>query len=277
MTRHDAPASSAPRQELLYDPTVATPSHAEYAVTLASRVPVGSLGTLSLSPPGYPYGSFVTFALSDGNPVFLISTMAEHTKNLLADPRASLLVAEPGEGDPLARARATLIGPCTKMPAGESRDRARAAFLAAHPDSAYYLDFGDFALFSLQVTAVRYIGGYGRMSWVGSEDWFGATPDPLMPHAKMIIDHMNADHQDTLALYCRAFSQAKDTTAAVMTEVDRYGFEMSATTAAGPRPIRLGFSRTLATANEVRGEMVAMAKKARQETGVPSKEGSAGH
>jgi putative heme iron utilization protein len=194
--------------------------------------------------------------------------MAEHTKNLLADPRASLLVAEPGEGDPLARARATLIGPCNRLPPGESRDRARAAFLAAHPDSAYYLDFGDFALFGLEVTAVRYIGGYGRMSWVSNEDWHRAAPDPLMPHAKTIVEHMNEDHKDTLALYCRAFSQAKDTTAAVMTEVDRYGFEMSATTAAGPRPIRLGFSKTLTTADEVRGEMVAMAKKARLETGV---------
>ena len=277
MTRHDAPASSAPRQELLYDPAVATPSHAEYAATLASRVPVGSLCTLALSPPGYPYGSFVTFALADGSPVFLISTMAEHTKNLLSDPRASLLVAEPGEGDPLSRARATLIGPCTRLPAGDSQDRARAAYLFAHPDAAYYLDFGDFALFGLQVTAVRYIGGYGRMSWVRSEDWYSAAPDPLMPHAKMIIEHMNADHKDTLALYCRAFSQAKDTTFAVMTEVDRYGFEMSATTAAGPRPIRLGFAQPLSTANEVRGEMVAMAKKARLATGERSAAGAAGH
>ncbi len=275
MTRHDAP-QSAPRQELLYDPAVATPSHAEYAVTLASRVQVGSLSTIALSPAGYPYGSFVTFALADGNPVFLISTMAEHTKNLLADARASLLVAEPGDGDPLARARVTLIGPCSRLPAGESRDRARAAFLAAHPDAAYYLDFGDFALFSLQVTALRYIGGYGRMSWVSSEDWYGATADPLLASAKMILEHMNADHKDTLALYCRAFSQAQDTTAAVMTGVDRYGFEMSATTAAGPRPIRLGFSRTLVDANEVRGELVAMAKKARAALGVQGG-GHAGH
>ena len=266
MTRHDAPDKSAPRQELLYDPAVPTPSHAEYAMTLASRVTVGSLCTLALSPPGYPYGSFVTFALADGNPVFLISTMAEHTKNLLADPRASLLVAEPGEGDPLARARATLIGPCTRLAAGDAQEHARTAFLNAHPDAAYYLDFGDFALFSLQVTAVRYIGGYGRMSWVSSEDWRSAAPDPLTPHAKLILEHMNADHHDTLALYCRAFSQAKDTTAAVMTEVDRYGFEMSATTAAGPRPIRLGFSQPLSTPEEVRKEMVVLAKKARQQS-----------
>lgn len=265
MTRHDAPQNrSAPRQELLYDPAVPTPSHAEYAITLAHRVTVGSLGTLALEPPGYPYGSFVTFALAEGSPVFLISALAEHTKNLLADPRASLLVAEPGDGYSLARARVTLLGPCQRLPTGEAHARARTAFLATHPGAAYYLDFADFTLFSLQVTAVRYIGGYGRMSWVGAQDWYRAAPDPLAPDAQRIVDHMNADHKDTLALYCRVYSQAKDTTAAVMTEVDRYGFEMSATTAAGPRPIRLGFSRPLATSAEVRSEMVALAKKARE-------------
>lgn len=264
MTRHNVPASSgAQRQELLYDSTVPTPSHAEYARTLASRVSVGSLCTLlATEPAGYPYGSFVTFALDEGNPVFLISSLAEHTRNLLADARASLLIAEPGDGDPLARGRVTLIGPCTRL-SEATTERARAAFCAAHPDAAYYIDFADFALFGLTVTAVRYIGGYGRMSWVGSEDWYRAAPDPLAPHADPILSHMNDDHRDTLALYCRAFSRATDTSAAVMTGVDRYGFEMSATTAAGPRPIRLGFSRPVSTPDEVRSEMVALAKKAR--------------
>lgn len=262
MTRHDDPSSGG-RQELLYDPAVPTPSHAEYARTLAARVPVGSLCTLVASEPaGYPYGSFVTFALDGGNPVFLISTLAEHTRNLLADPRASLLVAEPGEGDPLARARVTLLGPCTRL-AGDAEARARAAFTAVHPDAAYYIDFGDFGMFGLAVTAVRYIGGYGRMSWVSSDAWHQATPDPVAQHGKGILEHMNADHSDTLVLYCRAFSRATDTSAATMTGVDRYGFEMSATTAAGPRPIRLAFSRPVSSPDEVRMEMVALAKKAR--------------
>jgi putative heme iron utilization protein len=264
MTRHDAPASGAQRQDLLYDPTVPTPSHAEYARTLASRVPVGTLCTLVAGdPPGYPYGSFVTFALDDGNPVFLISSLAEHTRNLVADPRASLLVVEPGEGDPLARGRVTLLGPCTRLQDATAKARARDAFCAAHPDSAYYLDFGDFALFSLHVTALRYIGGYGRMSWVSSKDWHAATPDPLAAHVGGILEHMNTDHADTLALYCRVLSRATDTSAAVMTGVDRYGFEMSATTAAGPRPIRLGFSHPVSTPEGVRKEMVALAKRAR--------------
>lgn len=264
MKRHDAPSDGDKRQELLYEPNVPTPSHAEYARTLTSRVPTGSLCTISASEPaGYPYGSFVTFALDGGDPVFLISTLAEHTKNLLADSRASLLVAEPGDGDPLARGRVTLLGPCTKITAEDDKARAREAYCKAHPDAAYYIEFRDFALFSLKVTAVRYIGGYGRMSWVKSDDWHHATPDPLLAHARGILEHMNEDHADTMVLYCRALTKATDASAAVMTGVDRYGFEMSATTAEGPRPIRLAFSQPVSTPDEVRKELVAMAKRAR--------------
>ena len=74
---------------------------------------------------------------------------------------------------------------------------------------------------------------------------------------------MNDDHAETMVLYCRSFSKAIDTSAARMTCVDRYGFEMSATTSMGPRPIRLAFSQPVSTADEARAELVAMAKRAR--------------
>jgi hypothetical protein len=74
---------------------------------------------------------------------------------------------------------------------------------------------------------------------------------------------MNQDHAAVMVEYCRQLSRATDTTAASMTAVDRYGFEMSAVTAVGPRPIRLGFSRPLATPDAVRQELVALAKQVR--------------
>jgi putative heme iron utilization protein len=259
---HASPRGRA--QELLYDPEVPSPTHAERARTLASGVKIGTLCTVALDPPGFPYGSFVTYALDGGTPVFLVSELAEHTKNLRADERVSMLVAEPGGDDPLARGRVTLLGRC--RPVGDDAalvERTRAAYLAAHPNAAYYLDFGDFHFWRLQVESLRYIGGYGRMSWVGSDDWEAAEPDPLAPHKEGILTHMNADHAGVMVEYCTKFSRATDTTAATMTGVDRYGFEMSAMTAAGPRPIRLGFSRPLATPDEVRQELVALAKRAR--------------
>ena len=163
--------------EPLYDVNIPTPTHAERARTLVAQISTGTLCTLALEPEGYPYGSFVTVAFDNGNPIFLISGLAEHTKNLERDPRASLLVAEGGSADPLANGRVTILGPCTRVEG--DRGSARAAFFAAHPNSRYYADFRDFAFWKLHVDYVRYIGGYGRMSWISKADWRAAEPDPL--------------------------------------------------------------------------------------------------
>jgi heme oxygenase (biliverdin-IX-beta and delta-forming) len=260
-------AHSRPRgesEEPLYDPDVPTPTHGERARTLTAAISTGTLCTLAREPAGFPYGSFVTFAMDGAAPVFFVSELAEHTRNLRADPRASLLVAEGGEGDPLAHGRVTLLGQARVLGAGDERDAAKRAYLATHPNAAYYVDYADFAFWRLDVAGVRYIGGYGRMSWVELDDWQGGEPDPIAPHAAAIIGHMNADHADALVDYCRAFTRAADTRAATMTGVDRYGFELSAETARGPRPIRLGFSAPIATPEDARREMVALVKRARQ-------------
>jgi putative heme iron utilization protein len=207
----------------------------------------------------------VTVAFDQGNPVFLISALAEHTKNLERDPRASLLVAESGADDPLANGRVTLLGLCTRVEGDDGR--ARAAFLAVHPNAAYYADFRDFAFWNLHVNAIRYIGGYGRMSWISQEDWQAAEADPLAPYAASAIAHMNVDHADAMVLYCKAFSKAIDVTSATMTGVDRYGFDMSAKTPEGPRPVRVAFARPVRTPEEVRAMLVAMVKEAKSRLG----------
>ena len=110
---HARPTRDAP--EPLYDVNIPTPTHAERARTLVAQISTGTLCTLALEPEGYPYGSFVTVAFDNGNPIFLISGLAEHTKNLERDPRASLLVSEGGA----ARTASTAASP--------SSDRARAS------------------------------------------------------------------------------------------------------------------------------------------------------
>ena len=93
-----------------------SPSHAERARTLAASRSEGVLSTLALDPAGHPYGSYVLYAMVDETPVFLLSQLAEHTKNLEADPRASLLVVEEqAEGEALARGRITLVGRCRRV------------------------------------------------------------------------------------------------------------------------------------------------------------------
>jgi putative heme iron utilization protein len=103
---------------------------------------------------------------------------------------------------------------------------------------------------------------------VSADDWQAAEPDPLAASAAGTIAHMNADHSDALALYCRAFSKATEVTEATMTGVDRYGFEMSAGTAAGPRPVRVAFANPVNSAQEVRAALIAMLKEARSKLGI---------
>ena len=262
--RHLPPKGSKTQdQELLYDPNVRTPSHAEQARTLVSKMATATLCTMSIEPIGYPYGSFVTYALNKGNPIFLISGLAEHTKNLEEDSKSSLLVAEAGEGNPLALGRVTLMGDCKRLDEGD-RKEVREIFLSKNPDAKFYIDFKDFFFYMLEVSEVRYIGGFGRMSWVTYEQWFQAEADPMIPYANDIIEHMNDDHADSMVLYCKAMSKATDTSSAVMTQIDRYGFEMSANTSEGPRPIRLAFNNEVSNADEARKELVSLVKKARK-------------
>ncbi len=263
LPRHGLPkGKKRVQQELLYDPDVATPSHAEYSVTMAHKKSTATLCTISKNEGKHPYGSFVTYAIYKGNPIFLISKLAEHTKNLQEDPRSSLLIAEGGDDNPLAMGRITLIGECKKLPANE-RPVAKSTFLEKHPSARFYVDFEDFAFYRLKVDSVRYIGGFGRMSWVESKDWYNSDPDPLDSSAGDIIEHMNDDHRDAMVVLCQKMSKAVDTTDAVMVSIDRYGFEMSAVTNDGDRPIRLAFDNQASDSEDARKEIITLVKRAR--------------
>src|SRR6478609_4228052 len=111
----------------------AQPGLAEVQALLAAES-VGLLSTTSVHRPGYPYGSLTPFAVSSrGNPLLLLSGLAAHTKNLLADPRACLFVGDrTATEDPLAGARASLLGRVVRVEADEAAD-ARARYVARHP------------------------------------------------------------------------------------------------------------------------------------------------
>ncbi len=237
---------------------VKAPTHGERARTLVAGQRTGVLATLT--EDGFPYGSYVTFALDEGDPVLLVSTMAAHTKNLLVEPKCSLLVHESVADDPLANGRVTLVGRGARL---DEPGAAREAFLAAHPQASYYADFKDFAFWKLSVSSVRYIGGYGRMSWVEVHDWRNGEVDPIAPFEEGIVSHMNDDHADALVAYARAFTRAQDAEEVTMVSCDRYGFELSVQTDKGPRPARVAFEQPIATGDEARQAMIALLKKAR--------------
>lgn len=247
-------------EEPLTPPERKAPTHAERARTLMAQCTTGTLSTLSSE--GYPHGSYVTFAQDGASPVFLVSKLAAHTKNLEGDSRASLLVHETGATDPLANGRVTLLGRATRL---EDDASAREAFLKQHPGASYYVDFRDFGFFGLEPESIRYIGGYGRMSWVEGEDWSSATADPLAESAAGIIEHMNDDHGDALVAYAKAFTREQSPGAVTLQGVDRYGFDMSVVTERGPRPARVAFEEEVLTPGDARKAFVDLVKRAREQ------------
>lgn len=264
-TEHGAgPARSAP--EPVRPPEDLSPrgrSAAEEARTLVAGTIQGTLA--SLSEDGAPWGSVVTFgALEDGAPVVLVSLMAEHTRNLLADPRASLVVAEPpNEENPLDRGRVTLAGRAVE-PTGRAREVARAAHLAAVPSAALYVDFDDFRLFVLEVERVRWVGGYGRMDTVSAEEYGAAEPDPVAQNAGGAVAHLNVDHADALLEIATSLTGFTDAAAARCTGADRYGLDLLLETPRGAARTRVGFEDTVISAGGLRAASVALVGRARE-------------
>jgi heme iron utilization protein len=243
---------------------VPEPSFAERARTLMHSARIGSLSTLSRKQPGFPFGSLMPYGLDrQGRPIFLISTMAMHTQNLQADPRASLFVTEPGaSGDPLGSSRVTLIGNVVRIPEPDLA-AARTLYLTGYLDSKYWVDFDDFSFYRMDLIDVYYVGGFGVMGWVVASDYSQALPDPLANHKSDIMQHMNADHKDALILLAKRFAgiEAQE---AEMTSVDRLGFHVRLKTQDGVHGARIAFLREVTNPTQTREVFVEMVKQARQ-------------
>jgi heme iron utilization protein len=253
MTQH---ATSAPREN------VPEPSHAERVRTLMERERIGTLATHSRHHPGFPFGSVMPYALApDGAPLLLISSMAIHTQNLLADARASLLVMQSGgDADPLGLARATLIGSARRI---ENPDEAvRSAYLERHPSAKHWISFSDFSFFTLDVVQIYFVGGFGVMGWVESADYRSAEADPLAEASARIIEHMNRDHAGALRDITRRFAglEADD---AQMVSCDRLGFTVRLRIGEATKGARIAFLEEVRSAEDARRVLVAMAKEAR--------------
>ena len=240
------------------------PSFAERARTLMYSGRIATLSTHSRKQPGFPFGSLMPYALdNNGRPIFLISTMAMHTQNLQADPRASLFVTEPDAGgNPLGASRVTLIGNVVRIPEADLAE-ARSLYLASYSDSKHWVDFDDFFFFRMDVMDIYFVGGFGVMGWVAASEYSQARQDPLIEHKIDIMHHMNTDHKDALILLAKRFAGV-DAQDAEMTSVDRLGFHLRLKTKDGVRGTRIAFLREVATPAEARDVFVEMAGLARR-------------
>jgi putative heme iron utilization protein len=140
---------------------------AALARELLEHQPLGVLATLSLRHGGAPFTSLVPFALSaDGDPLLLLSALAQHTRNLEADPRASFLVhdAAAAAKDPRTAARVAVVGRMHPVTAAEERD-AVTRYLARHPGARGLFQL-DFELYRLEVEEAYLVGGFAAAGWL---------------------------------------------------------------------------------------------------------------
>jgi putative heme iron utilization protein len=263
-TNHDAPADAlaVPAPLVAIDPARRrTPAEEARALVAAN-----GLGTLStLAEDGGPWGSLVAYAtINAGEPVLLVSTLAEHGRNLPRDPRASLVISsdERVGGDPLNSGRVTLAGRC-EQPVGDELAAAREAFLAAVPMARHYIDFGDFSLYVLRVDRVRWVGGYGRMDSADAASYAAAEVDPVVGQADYATRHLNEDHADALLEIAQKLSGYTDATAARADRCDRYGIDLTVTTPRGKAPTRVAWLEPIAAADGLRAASVALVRHAR--------------
>jgi putative heme iron utilization protein len=220
------------------------------------------LSTQSVRHPGWPFGSVMPYVLTpDGAPLFLVSAMAIHTHNVLADPRASLLVMQDANAsDPLGLARATLLGTVSRIDA--ISDDLRAAYLERHPNARHWIDYSDFAFFRLDVTQLYFVGGFGVMGWVPRDEYAIAEADPLANASAGIMEHMNRDHAAALREIARHFGNV-DAEEATMVSCDRLGFVIRARTSEGMKGVRIAFAEEVRSSEDARRVLVAMVKTAR--------------
>jgi heme iron utilization protein len=224
----------------------------------------GVLSTFSAKFSGYPFGSVAPFVLDHiGQPVILISTIAEHTQNIIANPKVSLLVFA-GDGDLQANARLTVIGEAKKINKEDVDLRAR--YLRYLPQAAGYFDMHDFSFYRIEIAQVRYIAGFGKMGWIAGDSIPAvnlAENSQLAAQETAIIEHMNADHVHSLIAYSKHFHNV-NATHAEMLGIDNDGFDAKVTNEQEISQIlRFNFDEPIHDAQSARMALVAMSKVAK--------------
>jgi len=222
-------------------------------------------GALAVLDPqsGAPLASRVAVATDlDGTPLILVSSLSEHTGGLDADRRCSLLLGEPGKGDPLAHPRISLRCLAERLQRGTSEQVcAERRYLNRHPKARLYAGFGDFAFFRLEVERANLNGGFGKAYHLTRAElvFDGPATDELADAEQPALDHMNADHSDAIDVYARAFAGA-DGGGWSLTGIDAEGIDI----ACGDDVRRIVFAEPLGSAEQLRQTLVVLAQQGRR-------------
>jgi putative heme iron utilization protein len=216
----------------------------------------GALATL-MAGSGDPYCSLVNVATAvDGAPLLLISRLAVHTKNILADARVSLMLDERKAGDPLEGARVMLLGTAARTDSADARRR----YLARQPEAEMFAGFGDFGFYDVKLKGAHLVAGFGRIVDLKPDDLLTdvAGAETMIEAEPEVIAHMNADHADTCRLYATKLLGAPDGDWRCV-GCDPEGLDLQA----GRTGLRLPFPQRVAQPGVLRAVLKQLADKAR--------------
>lgn len=213
----------------------------------------GALCTLSKKFNGHPFGSITPYLVDhDGSLLILISTLAEHTKNILHDPRVSLITHNQNDAHIQAQGRVTMVGTAHMI---EDKNSVAIRYLRYFPEAAGYFEMHDFSFYRIVPQTLRFIGGFGKIHWVAADSY--VVPSyPLIEQEADVIAHMNADHGDALRRYCRHFHQA-EVLEVEMLGIDCDGFDVRA----DGNMLRFDFPVAVLDAHQARQVLVEMSQR----------------
>ena len=209
---------------------------------------------------GDPYCSLVNMASHpDGSPILLISRLAIHTKNLLADDRVSLMLDERAPGDPLEGARIMVAGRAVEAD-DDGRALLRRRYLAAHPSAEAFVDFKDFSFFRIHPSGAHLVAGFGRIIDLKPGQFLTDVSDAasLLEAEPGAVEHMNEDHREAMNLYATKLLGAESADWRCI-GCDPEGLDIQAGTIA----LRLEFPARVTTAGDLRKMLVRLAEEAR--------------
>ncbi len=201
-----------------------------------------------------------------GRPIFIFSGMSSHTQDILANPKCSVTIAAK-EFKGAADGRVNLMGTCQLIKTDEERQQAKETYLKKHPD-AFWVDFGDFNWFRLEVEKVRFVGGFARAGSVTAEEYRQAKPDPIAEFGMAIAKHMNEDHMSSTIAMIAHQIPSMHVDEAIITSVDALGMyvKVKRTPRASNQPqqfkLRLPFPRPATDRADVRTLIVEMTQAA---------------
>lgn len=226
-----------------------------------------SAATLASSAGGQPFASLVTPAPApDLSPLLWLSSLSEHTRHLVAEPRCALLFAGAANGpNPQTAPRVTVTGLAERVPDAEVPPL-KARWLARHPYAALYADFADFGLWRVRIGGALQVGGFARADRIRPSE---LAPDPAAVAAIAaaeadILAHVNAEHADAVAAIAEGLLGAGPG-AWRLVAVDVDGCDLSE----GNRTVRLAFLAPLSDAGGVRAELVRAAREGRAQRARP--------